>query len=247
MSEIVPIPAAELMPTPESVLGQMGVPKHAIGENRAYELTKEAIEVLLECVEPAGLLSEISVEEMAAIYRGEGENAGDTPLEHIFTKADALAGYALTLGDKISQRIEEIWKSDDVALGGVLDSAASVAADNGAELCEVYFQEKLSKRQGVKGDRCVLAYSPGYCGWHVSGQKRLFQRIQPEKIGITLNKNCLMIPVKSVSGVLVAGERAINYFKPKWEFCDTCATHSCLKRMKSLRDAVKSDNLGVQP
>ncbi len=214
MSQIVPVAIAELLPAPESILMQMGVPKRAIKRDRVYKLAEEAIEVFSECAEPVGLLAEIPVEEFAVVYKGEGENAEDTPLDHIFSKAENLALYALTLGSKVSEKIEEIYDSGDVALGTLLDSTASVAADNGAGCCERYFLDFLSQRGLLMDDICILAYSPGYCGWHVSGQKKLFHRLKPEQIGIGLNEKCLMFPIKSVSGVLVAGKRAINYFKP---------------------------------
>ena len=60
----------------------------------------------------------------------------------------------------------------------------------------------------------VLRYSPGYCGWHVSGQINLFNTLTPEKIGITLGESCLMNPLKSVSGVLVAGPPNIHISTP---------------------------------
>jgi hypothetical protein len=43
-----------------------------------------------------------------------------------------------------------------------------------------------------------------------------------------------MTPLKSVSGVLVAGDKEIHRFKPKYPFCKVCQTHSCLQRMKML-------------
>ena len=58
----------------------------------------------------------------------------------------------------------------------------------------------------------VLRYSPGYCGWHISGQRRLFAHLRPERIGITLHDSYLMEPLKSVSGVLIAGAKEIHAF-----------------------------------
>jgi hypothetical protein len=80
----------------------------------------------------------------------------------------------------------------------------------------------------------VLGYSPGYCGWHISGQKKLFAYLHPERIGITLNNSYLMTPLKSVTGVLVAGPPEIHRFKPDFPFCRHCRTYSCLERFKHL-------------
>jgi len=80
----------------------------------------------------------------------------------------------------------------------------------------------------------VLGYSPGYCGWHISGQRRLFERLGPGEIGISLNDSCLMRPLKSVSGVLVAGAAPIHRFRPEFTCCAECATRLCVPRMRSV-------------
>ncbi len=88
MSQIVSLKKTELIPTPNSVLQQMGVPKNANTQQGVLTFIEEAIEIFSECAQPVGLVSEIAENEFAMIYKGEGENAKDTPLEHIFTKAD---------------------------------------------------------------------------------------------------------------------------------------------------------------
>ena len=86
----------------------------------------------------------------------------------------------------------------------MLDAIASERADRAAELAGAIGSRRF-RREG--STRRVLPYSPGYCGWHVSGQRKLFDFLRPEEIGMTLNASCLMQPLKSVSGVLVAGAR----------------------------------------
>ena len=84
-----------------------------------------------------------------------------------------------------------------------------------------------------EGER-TLGYSPGYCGWHIGAQKKLFDRLGPEEIGIRLGESFLMEPIKSVSGVLVAGPAAIHRFRPAFPFCRGCTTHPCRRRMDDL-------------
>jgi hypothetical protein len=82
----------------------------------------------------------------------------------------------------------------------------------------------------------VLPYSPGYCGWHVTGQRRLFDRLEPQRIGVTLNSSCLMQPLKSVSGVLVIGPSSIHEFDNDFDFCALCSTYQCRARIGLLTD-----------
>jgi hypothetical protein len=80
----------------------------------------------------------------------------------------------------------------------------------------------------------ALAYSPGYCGWHVTGQRKLFKYLRPEEIGITLNASCLMQPLKSVSGVLVVGPGHVHKFQPTYSFCETCREKQCRERIATV-------------
>lgn len=80
----------------------------------------------------------------------------------------------------------------------------------------------------------TMLFSPGYCGWHVSGQKRLFESLRPDEIGIELSESFLMQPLKSVSGVIVVGPREIFDFDDAFSFCDECSTHSCRDRIRTV-------------
>jgi hypothetical protein len=80
----------------------------------------------------------------------------------------------------------------------------------------------------------ILRYSPGYCGWNLTGQRALFAALGPEEIGIHLTDSCLMEPVKSISGVMVMGPADIHRFTDDYSFCLTCPTHDCRRRIKGL-------------
>jgi hypothetical protein len=114
----------------------------------------------------------------------------------------------------------------------MLDSVASAAADRLTALLGSLYPA-LNGGASANGTR-VLAYSPGYCGWHVSGQRALFAFLDPGEIGVTLNASCLMEPLKSVSGVLVAGPARIHRFAPAFPFCPECREKPCHERIASL-------------
>jgi hypothetical protein len=78
-----------------------------------------------------------------------------------------------------------------------------------------------------------LRYSPGYCGWHISGQRKLFDFLKPETIGISLRESHLMEPLKSVSGVVIVGPAGIHAFQDEYPFCERCKTHGCRERIGS--------------
>lgn len=114
----------------------------------------------------------------------------------------------------------------------MLDAVGSAAADHLADVVARRYPSLAGRRDDANWR--ALAYSPGYCGWHVSGQRALFGYLQPEPIGITLNASCLMQPLKSVSGVLVGGATVIHRFRPVYRVCSSCVERPCRDRIATL-------------
>ncbi|MBA7600763.1 MAG: hypothetical protein GH143_04235 [Calditrichaeota bacterium] len=237
MTPVVQLNRSDILPEREAVLRFQGMADGATVQGQVPALLTEALDIFNKTCEPMGIIAELSTNEFREIFRGEGENNRDTPLDHIFPQADALALFALTVGGEVSRRIEDLFAENDFALGYMLDTVASLAADKAVEVCEASFMHDLVQRGLARPDHRALSYCPGYCGWHLTGQKKLFQYLQPEKIGITLNDSCLMTPLKSVTGVLAAGRKDIHLFETNYTFCHDCRTYSCRQRMKKLMDA----------
>lgn len=230
MRERIAFTVEEARPSREAVLGQMGMAPPAEVSARSGALLDAAVEEFTRLAEPVGLVDDVPAPEFEAVYRGEGLNSHVTPLEEIYRRADGLALFAATVGERISARIGELFADNDAAHGFVLDAVASMSADRLASL----LAGRMGRR-GLEGGTAVLAYSPGYCGWHISAQRALFARLRPDEIGITLNDSYLMQPLKSVSGVLVSGPGRIHRFRPEYSFCEACTTRQCLPRMASVR------------
>ena len=53
---------------------------------------------------------------------------------------------------------------------------------------------------------------------------------------MSLRESFLMEPLKSVSGVLIAGPREINQFSPTYYVCEQCTTQECHERMRKLSE-----------
>lgn len=187
-------------------------------------------EVFVDGAQPRGLYQSIATKDFDEIYRGQGDNDDDTPLEHVVDEAVSLALFAVTLGDRISDRISALFDAGELAEGYILDQVASFAADELADIAGRRF-----RTGSERNDLAVVPYSPGYCGWHVSGQQALFANLQPDEIGISLNDSSLMHPIKSVSGVLVLAPVEAHDFSPAFPCCATCTTLACQERVAAIR------------
>jgi len=225
---------ADVAPDRTPVFEHQGMPDGLAVPARIVAIFDRARGLLAARARPVGVVRDIAGDDFAAVYEGEGANAPRTPVGDIFRRARSLALFAVTLGAGIGEEIAERFHERDLALGAMLDSAASVATDNLAAALERRYAQELARRGHHQAAGGVLRYSPGYCGWHVSGQRRLFAYLEPERIGITLRESCLMDPLKSVSGVLIAGPRDIHRFKDDYEFCDACDTRGCRERLRAL-------------
>jgi hypothetical protein len=228
--EVVTFAPAELLPAAADVLRCQGIPPGAEIDGRIETLVRLAIERFEELARPVAVLEDISPAAFADVYRGDGRNEDSTPVAEVYPRADRLVLFAGTVGENLSRAIRDSFDADDLAAAVMLDAAASEAAER--------LVEALEERLRHHSRRAVLAYSPGYCGWHVSGQRALFEQLAPEEVGISLTESCLMRPLKSVSGVLVAGHPDIHDFDDDYAFCAECATRECRARVERVRTLI---------
>jgi len=236
MREIVKISSDATEPDREDVLRMQGIPMDKKPSENTVHLFEKSMELYRTYAQPMGIVSEISIPAFEVVYTGEALNEESTPLDEIFRKADNLALFAVTIGEPVIEEIDELFKSNEYALGSMLDATASAGTEKAADVLEKHFFDFLEKKAETNSATTILRYSPGYCGWHVSAQKQLFRYLHPEDIGITLLDSFLMRPLKSISGVFVAGKREIHVFGDSYPFCRHCETHSCRERIRIIMD-----------
>ena len=233
MSIVLEITVDEILPDAMAILAQQGVPDHAAGSADLLVVAEDARDELAATLAPAGVMSRVDHGEFADIYSGQGFNASDTPLQFIFPRAEELSLFAVTCGQAVCNRIRDLFLANNYPLGAALDAGASLAADQAAQAAQDKFTGTLESPAGV------MRYSPGYCGWHVSGQKALFARLGSANAGISLTESCLMQPLKSVSGVIVAGRPDIHRFSNDYPFCSACTGKECRDRIQAVLDPFK--------
>lgn len=237
MSRILEIPVRAVAPDPQAVLELQGLPTGAKPDERLRALLGEACEELARYAAPRGAFTPVSAHEFTPVYAGEGRNEPQTPLASIYPRAHALALFIVTLGEEVSRRIAELFQCTDFALASLLDSAASTSTELAADIVESRFLESLPAPPATATASPApraLRYSPGYCGWHVSGQRALLARLEPERIGIRLRESFLMEPLKSLSGVIVVGPAEIHDFEASFPFCSACRTRTCRERIRRI-------------
>ncbi len=234
MIDVVTLSPTESAPHRDAVLAYQGVPGDGRIPDPVNSLCDESLWLLADFASPMCAISPISKADFANVHRGEGLNDSNTPVGSIYERSDHLALFAATIGPRISEEIERLFACDDFALASMLDAAASASMDRITSLIETHYLSAIRSNEDASSDLAVLGYSPGYCGWHVSAQRKLFEHLPGDRIGVTLTDECLMQPIKSVSGVLIAGAKTIHAFRNDYPFCKRCEYENCRARLRSL-------------
>ena len=232
--KVLQIPVAEVLPSREAVMGGQGIPRSTTPGGRISRLADDALSLYGEKARPAGILMEVPRDGFAAVFQGRGANEEESPVGPIYRASDRLALFAVTVGEAVCAEISRLFRDNDFALGSMLDSAASEGTDMAAGAVEDFYRGHLRDAGLLDSRSGTLRFSPGYCGWHISAQGALFDALRPGEIGIALNESFLMQPLKSISGVIVAGRKEIFDFEDVFSFCRDCSTHSCRDRISSL-------------
>ena len=224
---VIPWSAEELIPRKQQVMTSIGISEGVKIPEEILALYAEAMEEFRNLSDPKGFYKIIAKKDLNRIYKGEGSNDFETPAELIYKRSDNLALFVFTLGVKVSDRIHDLMVEKDYPLGYMMDRIASESVENAAAFAEIDFA-KSSKTEKA------FLYSPGYCGWHITAQHKIFEFLKPEEIGVTLSDSSLMSPIKSVTGILISGEKDIHRFKNNYSFCKSCIGFSCRSRIASL-------------
>lgn len=143
-------------------------------------------------------------------------------IERQLKGAEAYAFFICTAGVEYEAFQERLKKEGDMVRVFIADALGSVIAEKAADQMELSLQENIDKLGWHHTNR----FSPGYCGWHVSQQQLLFPLFKGETCGVKLTESSLMLPIKSVSGIIGLGPnvRHLDYT------CGLCDFKQCYKR-----------------
>jgi hypothetical protein len=139
-------------------------------------------------------------------------------------KSESAAIFLCTAGEEIGKMSRRAMRSGDLLEGYIYDVVGSEIVEAAADL----MQAELEKTMASEGRKITNRFSPGYCGWNVSEQHKLFQLLPGTYCGIWLTASALMDPEKSVSGMIGIGENV----KHLPYNCSICDMKDCIYRRR---------------
>lgn len=144
-------------------------------------------------------------------------------------RCNYLCIFICTAGDFFTLKAKEYFEKSDYLDSYIADILGTFTVESAMDL----IQNKLLTNVRENDLSITNRYSPGYCGWPLNEQQILFSLLGSTPTDITLTDSSLMIPVKSVSGIIGIGH---NVMKGKYE-CDLCNFPGCNYRR------IRKDNL----
>lgn len=135
-----------------------------------------------------------------------------------------VAFFICTCGGKVELYAKQLMKDGHTLEGLIVDLAGSEIAEGVAD----FIHKKIESDMAEYGLKITNRYSPGYCNWQVSEQQKLFSLLTENNCGVQLTTSSLMLPIKSVSGIVGIGKNVKNMGYS----CAICETDHCLYRDK---------------
>jgi len=142
-------------------------------------------------------------------------------------QCEMVAVFALTIGDRLEKMVYKLADDGLVLQATVLDAIGSVAVESVADS----MQNMLIAVTSAQGLCTSRRFSPGYCDWEIDQQKMVFQAMNGDSADVLLTNEYLMVPQKSLSGIIGIGtcEHNIQNYNP----CNTCKEQNCPGRRES--------------
>ena len=143
-------------------------------------------------------------------------------IARLLEQCEKAAVFVLTIGNHLEETVAQLARDDLILQASVLDAIGSGVAE---ELGD-FVQDRISEVARGQGFTISRRFSPGYCDWNVNQQKMVFRAMGDDSAGVRLTEGCLMLPRKSISGIIGIGHPDVENYNP----CKTCDKQDCVGR-----------------
>jgi hypothetical protein len=219
------IPVESIEISPDDVLRALGYTQSAASEPIIEEVQTQ-LSLFRDYISPVG--GYVLFDNLKTDIRTESFLLGDIEFHSGKTIAsqlhdsEQLAAIIATAGLIVREVSADLIKMGELLDGYIVDTIGSLAAESAADVVQRHIEEMAS----LEGSGTTNRLSPGYCGWNVSEQHKLFSLLPENFCGVVLTESALMIPIKSISAVIGIGKSVMKGTSP----CSTCQIEKCYMR-----------------
>lgn len=142
-------------------------------------------------------------------------------LHSLLHDSERFVIFVATAGNEFQKYKDSASTTNDIIKTYIIDLIGTCIV----EALGDYMEKQL---ETIINTRHTNRFSPGYCGWNLSEQKTIFKILGNKPCDIILSDVCLMIPEKSISGIIGIGENVDE----KVYGCKYCNLKNCYKKKK---------------
>lgn len=189
-------------------------------------LIDDEIKEAYDLIQPSGFyqLMDIRRVRRPRVILEDGLTVTSEVLSWVLFPCKQVVIFVTSIGRALEERVAQLMKEGQILKATILDAIGSEAA----EKTTGYLQDRVREIANSDDAEITLRYSPGYCDWDITQQRVLFRAMNSAPLGVSLTEECLMMPRKSVSGVIGVGwgEKRRLRLSP----CRFCTRRDCQSR-----------------
>lgn len=206
---------------------------HDIGYSADSKLSTRVASLINEYLENAhhlfapsysGVIRDIKSVQGARVVI-EGSIAFESKvIARLLEQCNKVAIFLATIGNHLEEMVCHLAEDRLILQATVLDAIGSVAVESVAN----FVQDRIGEIARDQGLYVSQRFSPGYCDWDIGQQKMVFRAMDGNSASVRLTEECLMLPQKSISGIIGIGpgDSNIETYNP----CQTCNKDDCQGR-----------------
>lgn len=140
-------------------------------------------------------------------------------LYSLLNKSEKFVIFVATAGNEFQEYKDNASTENDIIKTYIIDIIGTCIVEAVGDYMEKQLESLITCKHTNR-------LSPGYCGWDLSEQKTIFKLLDNKPCNIRLSDVCLMIPEKSISGIIGIGENV----NEKAYSCKYCNLKNCYKK-----------------
>jgi len=206
----------------EEILREIGY-RDTLPDDAVLELISSLLTRVEKEVRPRYLyfVADGDIDGIAINIRNQRFETGPV-ITRLLDKSSAFAVFVATAGNEFEQIIQECKTRGDILENYILDVMGTAIVEKAGDYLEMMLEKELSEMLHTN------RFSPGYCNWHLTEQRKIFGMLGNQPCGVVLSDVCLMTPIKSISGIIGIGKDV----ETRKYACQYCELEFCFKRKK---------------
>jgi hypothetical protein len=156
----------------------------------------------------------------------EGPSLKSSKLSKTLQHCNKVVSFIATSGKAVDNEIKRLMDEKQLSEAYILDAMASIATDNMVGT----FHQQMKDEYKEQDKQVTLCFSPGYCDWPITDQKKLFGMFEQSDLNVELTDSCFMKPRKSISGIFGITPPGADPSAQTYNPCSECNRRDCSAR-----------------